>query len=76
MHTRGDEKATNLVSLSNATCYYCSFPIIVPDPGHTKLRISREGLEAIERITTPIAAVAVSCRLISINMSSRNFSYD
>lgn len=35
-----------------------------PDPGHTKLRLSREGLEAIERITTPIAAVAVSLRFI------------
>ncbi|PHT28928.1 hypothetical protein CQW23_31471 [Capsicum baccatum] len=35
------------------------FPIIEPDPGHTKLRLSREGLEAIEKITTPIAAVAV-----------------
>ncbi|KVI03886.1 Guanylate-binding protein, C-terminal [Cynara cardunculus var. scolymus] len=36
-----------------------AFPIIEPDPGHTKLRISREGLEAISRITNPIAAVAV-----------------
>ncbi|PIN25813.1 Guanylate-binding protein [Handroanthus impetiginosus] len=36
-----------------------AFPIIEPDPGHTKLRLSREGLEAIERITNPIAAVAV-----------------
>lgn len=36
------------------------FPIVEPDPGHTKLRLAREGLEAIERITTPIAAVAVS----------------
>ncbi|OVA05358.1 Guanylate-binding protein [Macleaya cordata] len=36
-----------------------AFPIVEPDPGHTKLRLSREGLEAIERITTPIAAVAV-----------------
>ncbi|XP_047316053.1 guanylate-binding protein 4-like [Impatiens glandulifera] len=36
-----------------------AFPIVEPDPGHTKLRISMEGLEAIERITTPIAAVAV-----------------
>ncbi|KAA8543306.1 hypothetical protein F0562_021199 [Nyssa sinensis] len=35
------------------------FPIVEPDPGHTKLRLAREGLEAIERITTPIAAVAV-----------------
>ncbi|KAL8214986.1 hypothetical protein R6Q57_004435 [Mikania cordata] len=35
------------------------FPIIEPDPGHTKLRLSREGLEAIRRITNPIAAVAV-----------------
>lgn len=36
-----------------------AFPIVEPDPGHTKLRLSREGLEAIERISTPIAAVAV-----------------
>ncbi|KAL5702149.1 hypothetical protein ACHQM5_027399 [Ranunculus cassubicifolius] len=36
-----------------------AFPIVEPDPGHTKLRLSREGLEAIERITTPISAVAV-----------------
>lgn len=36
-----------------------AFPIVEPDPGHTKLRLAREGLEAIERITTPIAAVAV-----------------
>ncbi|XP_044487694.1 guanylate-binding protein 4-like isoform X2 [Mangifera indica] len=36
-----------------------AFPIVEPDPGHTKLRLSSEGLEAIRRITTPIAAVAV-----------------
>ncbi|KAI5680199.1 hypothetical protein M9H77_01426 [Catharanthus roseus] len=36
-----------------------AFPIIEPDPGHTKLRLARAGLEAIERITTPISAVAV-----------------
>ncbi|KAM6541331.1 hypothetical protein CsatB_005778 [Cannabis sativa] len=36
-----------------------AFPIVEPDPGHTKLQLSREGLEAIKRITTPIAAVAV-----------------
>ncbi|KAJ4956471.1 hypothetical protein NE237_013254 [Protea cynaroides] len=36
-----------------------AFPIVEPDPGHTKLSLAREGLEAIERITTPIAAVAV-----------------
>ncbi|KAL1312148.1 hypothetical protein HN51_038760 [Arachis hypogaea] len=36
-----------------------AFPIVEPDPGHTKLRLSREGLEAIERITNPIASVAV-----------------
>ncbi|KAI8574486.1 hypothetical protein RHMOL_Rhmol01G0357900 [Rhododendron molle] len=34
------------------------FPIVEPDPGHTKLRITKEGLEAIQKITTPIAAVA------------------
>ncbi|KAH9610281.1 hypothetical protein KSS87_000914 [Heliosperma pusillum] len=35
------------------------FPIVEPDPGHTRLRLSREGLEAIKKITSPIAAVAV-----------------
>lgn len=45
------------------------FPIVEPDPGHTKLRISKEGLEAFQKITTPIAAVAVSLslRLTSLN---------
>ncbi|WRX10390.1 Guanylate-binding protein/Atlastin [Theobroma cacao] len=38
--------------------FHQPFPIVEPDPGHTKLRLSREGLEAISRITTPIAAVA------------------
>lgn len=36
-----------------------AFPIVEPDPDHTKLRLSRVGLEAIQRITTPIAAVGV-----------------
>ncbi|KAL5561806.1 hypothetical protein UlMin_031553 [Ulmus minor] len=36
-----------------------AFPIVVPDHGHTKLRLSREGLDVIQRITTPISAVAV-----------------
>ncbi|KAH9323924.1 hypothetical protein KI387_018563, partial [Taxus chinensis] len=35
------------------------FPIIVPDAGHTKLVLSKEGLDAISRITNPVAAVAV-----------------
>ncbi|XP_039684133.1 guanylate-binding protein 4 isoform X2 [Medicago truncatula] len=39
--------------------FHQPFPIVEPDPGHTKLRLSREGLEAIERITNPIASVAV-----------------
>ncbi|KAB2003527.1 hypothetical protein ES319_D11G138000v1 [Gossypium barbadense] len=39
--------------------FHQPFPIVEPDPGHTKLRLSREGLEAISRINTPIAAVAV-----------------
>ncbi|PNY05129.1 guanylate-binding protein 4-like [Trifolium pratense] len=38
---------------------YNIFPIVEPDPGHTKLRLSEEGLEAIEKITNPIASVAV-----------------
>ncbi|XP_024313283.1 guanylate-binding protein 5 isoform X7 [Brachypodium distachyon] len=36
-----------------------AFPIVEPDYGHTKLRLSKEGLEAIQRINTPIAAVSV-----------------
>eukprot|EP00268_Persea_americana_P042445 TRINITY_DN4247_c0_g1_i6.p1 TRINITY_DN4247_c0_g1~~TRINITY_DN4247_c0_g1_i6.p1 ORF type:complete len:399 (-),score=88.01 TRINITY_DN4247_c0_g1_i6:114-1310(-) len=36
-----------------------AFPIVEPDSGHTKLRLAREGLEVLERITSPIAAVAV-----------------
>ncbi|KAJ8749472.1 hypothetical protein K2173_025667 [Erythroxylum novogranatense] len=36
-----------------------AFPIVEPDPGHTKLRLSSEGLEAISQIMNPVAAVAV-----------------
>ncbi|XP_020541245.1 guanylate-binding protein 4 isoform X2 [Jatropha curcas] len=39
--------------------FHQAFPIVEPDPGHTKLRLATDGLEAIRRITTPIAAVAV-----------------
>ncbi|XP_074316144.1 uncharacterized protein LOC141652524 [Silene latifolia] len=39
--------------------FHQAFPIVEPDPDHTRLQLSREGLEAIERITLPIAAVAV-----------------
>ncbi|CAN1766311.1 Guanylate-binding protein 4 [Linum perenne] len=39
--------------------FHQAFPIVEPDPGHTKLRLSSEGLEAIRRIKNPIAAVAV-----------------
>ncbi|KAL6880658.1 hypothetical protein ACP4OV_012223 [Aristida adscensionis] len=35
------------------------FPIVEPDHSHTKLRLAKEGLEAIQRIKTPIAAVSV-----------------
>ncbi|RWW23986.1 hypothetical protein BHE74_00012792 [Ensete ventricosum] len=42
------------------------FPIVEPDSEHTKLRLAREGLEAIQRITTPIAAVAVSNKVKEI----------
>ncbi|KAG9451897.1 hypothetical protein H6P81_004801 [Aristolochia fimbriata] len=45
--------------LSSTENFRQAFPIVEPDPGHTKLQLSREGLEAIKRITTPIAAVAV-----------------
>ncbi|XP_042430933.1 guanylate-binding protein 5-like isoform X1 [Zingiber officinale] len=36
-----------------------AFPIVEPDSEHTKLRLAKEGLDAIQRITTPIAVVAV-----------------
>ncbi|XP_074572763.1 uncharacterized protein LOC141829239 [Curcuma longa] len=36
-----------------------TFPIVEPDSEHTKLRIAREGLEAIKKITSPIASVVV-----------------
>ncbi|XP_058746057.1 uncharacterized protein LOC131618922 [Vicia villosa] len=39
--------------------FHQHFPIVEPDPGHTKLRLSKQGLEAIERIKNPIATVAV-----------------
>ena len=33
--------------------------IVEPDPGHTKLAVTRSALNAIARITNPIAVVAV-----------------
>ncbi|KAF8659455.1 hypothetical protein HU200_058486 [Digitaria exilis] len=41
-----------------AVCNY-RFPIVEPDYGHTKLRLSEQGLEAIRRIENPIAIVGV-----------------
>lgn len=46
-----------------------------PDPGHTKLRLSKEGLEAIEKITTPIAAVAVRLRFVFHGYNTHNFFF-
>jgi hypothetical protein len=34
-------------------------PVVEPDHGHTKLRLAKQGLEAIQKIETPIAAVSV-----------------
>ncbi|KAG8663359.1 guanylate-binding protein 4 [Manihot esculenta] len=48
--------ASGSLSIDN---FQQAFPIIEPDPGHTKLQLASSGLEAIRRITTPIAAVAV-----------------
>lgn len=39
--------------------FHRAFPIVEPDSGHTKLLLAREGLEAIQRITTPVAVVGV-----------------
>jgi hypothetical protein len=41
----------------------CRFPIVEPDYGHTKLRLSEQGLDAIRRIENPIAIVGVSLNL-------------
>jgi hypothetical protein len=38
---------------------------VKPDYGHTKLQLAKEGLEAIQRIRTPIAAVSVCSNFIS-----------
>jgi hypothetical protein len=36
---------------------------VEPDYGHTKLRLSEQGLDAIRRIENPIAIVGVSLNL-------------
>ncbi|EFJ35720.1 hypothetical protein SELMODRAFT_438593 [Selaginella moellendorffii] len=36
-----------------------AFPVVEPDPGHTKLAISKQGLELISSIKNPISVVAV-----------------
>ena len=41
-------------------CAFARFPVVEPDIAHTKLRVSKEGLDVISRITNPIAVVAVS----------------
>ncbi|KAJ8513041.1 hypothetical protein OPV22_003475 [Ensete ventricosum] len=46
-------------SSSGSNYYRRAFPILQPDPDHIRLRLAREGLEAIQDITTPVAAVAV-----------------
>uniref|UniRef100_A0A2P2MHY7 Guanylate-binding protein 4 isoform X1 n=6 Tax=Rhizophora mucronata TaxID=61149 RepID=A0A2P2MHY7_RHIMU len=48
--------ASGSLSIDN---FHQAFPIVEPDLGHTKLRLAREGLEAISRIKNPIAAVSV-----------------
>jgi hypothetical protein len=50
--------AVNMV-LSIKCVYLYRFPIVEPDYGHTKLRLSQQGLDAIRRIETPIAVVGV-----------------
>lgn len=52
------------IALSINCVYLYRFPIVEPDYGHTKLRLSQQGLEAIRRIETPIAVVGVSLNLI------------
>ncbi|XP_065002420.1 uncharacterized protein LOC103982985 isoform X3 [Musa acuminata AAA Group] len=46
-------------SSSGSKYYRRAFPILQPDPDHIRLRLAREGLQAIQDITTPVAAVAV-----------------
>nr|XP_009398376.1 PREDICTED: guanylate-binding protein 5-like isoform X2 [Musa acuminata subsp. malaccensis] len=46
-------------SSSGSKYYRRAFPILQSDPDHIRLRLAREGLQAIQDITTPVAAVAV-----------------
>ncbi|CAL9155705.1 unnamed protein product [Musa hybrid cultivar] len=46
-------------SSSKSNDFRRAFPIVKPDPNHLRLRLAREGLDAIQNITTPIAVVAV-----------------
>ncbi|KAJ8513040.1 hypothetical protein OPV22_003474 [Ensete ventricosum] len=46
-------------SSSSSNDFRRAFPIVEPDPNHIKLRLAREGIDAIKNITTPIAVVAV-----------------
>uniref|UniRef100_A0A2P2MHX4 Uncharacterized protein n=1 Tax=Rhizophora mucronata TaxID=61149 RepID=A0A2P2MHX4_RHIMU len=58
-----EELLINLCHLIFFLCFHgYRFPIVEPDLGHTKLRLAREGLEAISRIKNPIAAVSVCLR--------------
>ncbi|KAK6940756.1 Guanylate-binding protein, N-terminal [Dillenia turbinata] len=57
--SHGKEGALMIIHRIYGNVIIILFPIVEPDPGHTKLRLSREGLEAIKRISNPIAAVAV-----------------
>ncbi|KAK9140099.1 hypothetical protein Scep_009780 [Stephania cephalantha] len=49
----------NASGSSSLESFRQAFPIVEPDSGHTKLQLSREGLEALERIETLVAVVAV-----------------
>ncbi|MQL86058.1 hypothetical protein Taro_018591 [Colocasia esculenta] len=51
-------------SVASETDFQRAFPIVEPDSGHTKLRLAKEGLEAIKRITNPIASIAMHSLLI------------
>ncbi|URD96681.1 GTP binding protein [Musa troglodytarum] len=49
-------------SSSKSNDFRRAFPIVKPDPDHLRLRLAREGLDAIQNITTPVAVVAVVYR--------------
>lgn len=55
--------------------HHRALPIVEPDNGHTKLILTKEGLDAISKIETPIAAVAVLVLGICVTQKQKAFGF-